>query len=98
MPSSKEEVRQAKAVLGWGDNDPRYSRWWNGVKSCGHTNRVTRNRAAGSVLWKQFINYAILETGLPASGKKLLMSGNAGMKKVADTALDKLLQNVLKKA
>ena len=98
MPSAKEEVSQAKAVLGWGDNDPRYTHWRNGVKSWAHTNRVTGKRAAGTALWKQFKDYAILETGLPASGKRLLTSGNAGMKRAADTALDKLLQDVLKKA
>ena len=98
MPTAKEEVSQAKAVLGWGANDPRYSSWRNGVKSWAHTNRVTGNRAAGSALWKQFIDYGILETGLPASGKRLIASGNAGTKKVADTALDELLQDVLKKA
>ena len=83
--------------MGWGDNDPRYGSWRNGVKPWAHTNRVTGKRAAGSALWKQFIDYAILETGLSASGKRLLASGNGGMKKAADTALDKLLQDVIKK-
>ena len=97
MLSAKEEVSQAKAVLGWVDNDPHYSSWRNGVKSWAHTNEVTGKRVAGSALWKQFIKYAIMETGFPASGNRLLVSSNTGVKKPADTALDKVQQDVLKK-
>ncbi|RPB18166.1 hypothetical protein L211DRAFT_854394 [Terfezia boudieri ATCC MYA-4762] len=32
MPSTAQEVSQAKALLGWGENDPYYSNWRNGVK------------------------------------------------------------------
>lgn len=97
MPSAFEEVGQAKAVLGWGENDARYSNWRNGVRAWAHTNRVTGKRAAGSALWAQFKTFALSETGLPASGLKLL-NGAGPMKATAVTALDKLLQDILKKS
>ncbi|KAF8435591.1 hypothetical protein BGX38DRAFT_1274930 [Terfezia claveryi] len=76
MPSAKEEVGRAKAILGWGGNDARYSQWRGGVKA----------------------DMALAETGLPASGKRLLQNGAAAIKKEAEKALDKLLQDVLKKS
>jgi hypothetical protein len=98
MPSAREEIGQAKAVLGWGENDPRYTNWRNGVKSWARTNGVTGKRAAGNALWRRFTEYAIQETGLPASGKTLLENGAPTMKAAAQNALDKLLQDVMKKA
>ena len=40
----------------------------------------------------------LAERGLPASGKRLLEGGQAAIKKAAETALDKILQDVLKKS
>ena len=98
MPSAKEEVGQSKAILGWGANDARYSNWRDGVKSWARANGVIGKRAAGNALWEKFKTQAKSETGLPASGKRLLENGAAGMQKAAESALDKLLQDVLKKA
>ena len=53
---------------------------------------------AGDARWGAFKTHSRSEVGLPASGKRLLEGGVAGMKKKADTALDKILQDVLKKA
>jgi hypothetical protein len=98
MPSPVEEVSQAKALLGWAENDPRYTNWRNGVKAWARTNGVTGKRAAGSALWNRFKAHAMSETGLPASGKTLLETGPAAIKRAAQTAFDKLLQDVMKKA
>ncbi|RPB18640.1 hypothetical protein L211DRAFT_853934 [Terfezia boudieri ATCC MYA-4762] len=98
MPSAAQEVSQAKALLGWGENDPRYSNWRNGVKGWARTNGITGKRQAGNALWAQFKTYAQQETGLPASGIALIQNGSGPIKRAAETALDKILQDVLKKA
>ncbi|RPB18310.1 hypothetical protein L211DRAFT_854247 [Terfezia boudieri ATCC MYA-4762] len=98
MPSAVQEVSQAKALLGWGENDPRYSQWRTGVKGWARTHGVTGKRQAGNALWNQFKTYAQQETGLPASGIALIQNGAVGIKKAATTALDKILQDMLKKA
>ncbi|KAF8423732.1 hypothetical protein BGX38DRAFT_1238459 [Terfezia claveryi] len=98
MPSAKEEVGRSKAILGWGDNDSRYSQWRGGIKAWARTNRVVGKRQAGTALWKTFRDYALAEAGLPASGKRLLQNGAAAIKKEAEKALDKLLQDTLKKS
>ncbi|RPB18006.1 hypothetical protein L211DRAFT_854582 [Terfezia boudieri ATCC MYA-4762] len=77
MPSAVQEVSQAKALLGWGENDPQYPQWRTGVKGWARTHG---------------------ETGLPASGIALIQNGAVAIKKAATTALDKILQDVLKKA
>ncbi|KAF8440637.1 hypothetical protein BGX38DRAFT_1205498 [Terfezia claveryi] len=87
MPSVKEE----------GDNDSRYSQWRGGIKAWARTNHVVGKRQAGTALWKTFRDYALAEAGLPASGKRLLQNGAAAIKKEAEKALDKLLQDTLKK-
>ncbi|RPB21142.1 hypothetical protein L211DRAFT_851741 [Terfezia boudieri ATCC MYA-4762] len=69
IPSTAQEVSQAKVLLGWGENNLRYCNW--------------RNRQ---------------ETGLPASGIALIQNGSGPIKRAAETALDKILQDVLKKA
>ncbi|RPB21815.1 hypothetical protein L211DRAFT_851266 [Terfezia boudieri ATCC MYA-4762] len=73
IPSAAQEVSQAKALLGWSENDPHYSNWRNGVKG-----------------WQ--------ETRLPASGIALIQNGSGPIKRAAKTALNKILQDVLKKA
>jgi hypothetical protein len=98
MPSAKEEVGRAKALLGWGDNDARYSQWRGGVKAWARTNGVTGKRQAGTAQWRTFIGIARGETGFPASGTRLLNNGSAAIKKEAEKALDKLLQDLLKKS
>ena len=98
MPSAKEEVGQAKAILGWGENDLRYINWRRGVKAWARVNGVTGKRMAGKTLWSSLRTHARSETGLPASGRRLLEGGVAGMRRKAETALDNLLQDVLKKA
>ena len=42
--------------------------------------------------------YAMSEVGFPTSGKKLIDSGPPEMKKAGATALDRILQDLLKKA
>ncbi|RPB21401.1 hypothetical protein L211DRAFT_851571 [Terfezia boudieri ATCC MYA-4762] len=91
-------LTQAKALLGWGENDPRYSNWRNRVKEWARTNRITGKRQAGNALWAQFKIYAQQETGLPASGIALIQNGSEPIKRAAEIALDKILQDVLKKA
>jgi len=98
MPSAKEEVGRSKALLGWGENHPRYSQWRGGVKAWARTKAITGKRQAGSVLWGQFKTMALAETGLPASAKRLLEKGAATIKKETEIALDKILQEVLKKS
>ena len=102
MPSAREVVGQAKALLWWGDKDPRYTNWRNGVKAWARTTGVVGKRAAGTALWSRFNNYALAETGLPASGKRLMESTSGpraqAMKTAAETALHKLLQDVLQKS
>jgi len=98
MPSAKEEGGRSKAHLGWGENDARYSHWRGGVKTWARTKAVTGKRQAGSALWGQFKTMALAETGLPASGKRLLEKGAATIKKEAEKALDKILQDDLKKS
>ena len=49
MPTVANEVSQAKALLRWGENDPRYSNWRGGVKAWATTNAVVGKRAAGIV-------------------------------------------------
>jgi len=68
------------------------------VKAWGQTNAVVRKRAAGIALWRQFKIQALATVGLPASGKALIENSAAAIKKSAETALDKVLQDVLKKA
>ena len=98
MPSAKEEVRRVKALLGCGENDPRYVNQRNGVRAWARTNNIVGKRAAGNNMWSQLKNFAMAETGMPASGRRLLQGGDANVKKRAVVALDKLLQDVLKKA
>lgn len=71
MPTPGNEVSQAKALLGWGDNDPRYTNWRDGVKAWARTHACTGKRAAGIALWRQFKTHALTEVGLPASGTAL---------------------------
>ena len=97
MPSAKEEVWRVKALLGWGENHPRYVNWRNGVRAWVRTNNIVGKWAAGNNLWSQLKNFAMAETGMPASGRRLLQGGDADMKKRAVVAFDKLLQDVLKK-
>jgi len=98
MPSAKEEVGRSKALLGWGENDARYSQWKRGLKAWAQTKPVTRKRQAVSALWGQFKTMALGETGLPVSGKRRLEKGAATIKKEAEKELDKILQDVLKKS
>ena len=81
MPTAANEVSQAKALLGWGENDPRYSNWRDGVKAWARTNAVVGKRAAGIALWRQFKTHALTQVGLPASGIALLQNGSDAMKK-----------------
>ncbi|RPB19374.1 hypothetical protein L211DRAFT_853190 [Terfezia boudieri ATCC MYA-4762] len=71
-------------------------RFWSG--GWARTNGITGKRQAGNALWAQFKTYAQQETGLPASGIALIQNGSGPIKRVAETALDKILQDVLKKA
>jgi len=98
MPSVTNEVSQAKALLGWGAENPRYTNWRNRVKAWAQTNAVVRKRAAGIALWRQFKTQVLATVGLLASGKALIENGTPAIKKSAETALDKVLQDVLKKA
>jgi len=98
MPSDKEEVARSKVLLVWGENDARYSQWRGGVKAWARTKAVTGKRQAGYALWGQFKTMALAETGLPASGKRLLEKGAATIKKEAEKALDKILLDVWKKS
>jgi len=98
MPSAANEVSQAKALLGWGVEDPHYTNWRTRVKAWAQTNAVVGKRAAGIVLWRQFKTQALATVGLSASGKALIENGAPAIKKSAETALDKVLQDVLKKA
>ena len=98
MPSAKEEVKRAKALLCWGENDPRYVNWRNTVRAWARTNNIVGKRATGNNLWYQLKNFAMAETEMPASGRRLLKGGDVDMKKRAVVAFDKLLQDVLKKA
>ena len=98
MPSPKEEVGRAKALRGWGENDPRYVNWRNGVRAWARTNNIVGKRAAGNNLWSQLKNFAMAATEMPASGRRLLQGGDADVKKRAVVVFDKLLQDVLKKA
>ena len=97
MPSAKEEVGQAKVVLGWGKHDAQYTNWRNAVKSWAHTNHMFGKRSAGNDLWGQFVKH-MRKMRQVASGKLLLESGTEAIKTTAKTALDKLLQDMLKKA
>jgi len=98
MPSAANEVSQAKALLGWGAEDPRYTNCRNRVKAWAQTNAVVGKRAAGIALWRQFKTQALATVGLLASGKALIENGAPAIKKSAETALDKVLQDVMKKA
>ena len=98
MPSAKEEVGRAKALLGWGENDPSYVNWTNGVRAWARTKNIVGKRATGNNPWVQLSNIAMAEMGMPASGRRLLQGGDADVKKSAVVAFDKLLQDVLKKA
>ena len=49
-------------------------------------------------LWSQLKNFAMAETGMPASGRRLLQGVDADVKKRVVVAFNKLLQDVLKKA
>jgi len=98
MPYTKEEVGRSKALLGWCENNARYSQWRGGVKAWARTKDVTGKRQAGSALWGQFKTMALAETGLPASGKRLLEKGATTIQKEAEKALDKILQDILKKS
>ncbi|RPB18932.1 hypothetical protein L211DRAFT_853642 [Terfezia boudieri ATCC MYA-4762] len=55
-------------------------------------------RQASNAFWNKFKTYAQQETGLPASRIALIQNVAVAIKKAAITALDKILQNVLKKA
>jgi len=98
MPSAAKEISQAKALLGWGAEDPRYTNWRNCVKAWAQTNTVVGKRVAGIVLWRQFKTQALATVRLLASGKALIENGAPAIKKSAETTLDKVLQDVLKKA
>ncbi|RPB18362.1 hypothetical protein L211DRAFT_854190 [Terfezia boudieri ATCC MYA-4762] len=98
IPSAVQEVSQAKALLGWGENDPWHSQWRTGVKGWAWTYGLTGKRQAGNALWNQFKTYAQQETGLPASRIALIQNGAVAIKKATTTALNKILQDVLKKA
>lgn len=98
MPSAKEEVGNAKAVLGWGVNDPLYNSWRGRVKAWAKVRGVTGKRKAGDDLWTEFTTYAMSETGLPESAKRLIETGSRDMKTAAVNALDKILQDLLKKS
>ena len=81
MPSAKEEVGRAKVLLGWGDNDPRYINWRNGIRAWARTNNVAGKRAAGNNLKGQLKTFAESETEMPASGRRLLQGGDADLRK-----------------
>ena len=98
MPLAREEVGRCKALLGQGENDTRYSQWRGGVKAGARTNGVTGKRQAGSAIWKSFKDMALAETGLPASGKRLIEPGPVAIKREAEKALDKIHKDVLKKS
>jgi len=68
------------------------------MKAWVRTKAETRKRQAGSALLGQFKTMALAETGLPASGKRLLEKGATTIQKEAEKALDKILQDVLKKS
>jgi len=68
------------------------------MKAWARTKAVTGKRQAGSALWGQFKTVALAETGLPTSGKRPLEKSAATIKKRAEKALDKILQDVLKKS
>jgi len=61
-------------------------------------NGVTGKRQAGYALWRRFKTYARQETGMPALGIALIQNEEGLIKKAAKTALDKILQDVLKRA
>ena len=98
MPTAANEVSQAKALLGWGENDLWYSNWRDGMKAWARMNAIVGKRAAGIALCRQFITHALTQVGLPAAGTAVLQNGSEAIKKAAETALDKILQDVLKKA
>ena len=68
------------------------------MKAWARTNAVVGKRAAGIALWMQFKTHALTQVGLPASGTALLQNSSEAIKKAAETALDKILQNMWKKA
>ena len=86
MATAANQVSQTKALLGWVENDPRYSNWRDGVKAWARTNPVIGKRAAGIALCRQFKTHALTQVGLPASQTALLQNGSEAIKKAADTA------------
>ena len=62
------------------------------------TNYIVGKRAVGNNLWSQLKNFAMAETGIPVSRRRLLQGGDAGVKKRSVVAFVKLLQDVLTKA
>ena len=68
------------------------------MKAWAQTNAVVGKQAAGIALWRQFKTQALATVGLPASGKALIENSAPAIKKSAETALDKVLQDVLKRA
>ena len=90
MPSAKEEVGRAKALLGWGDNDPQYINWRNGIRAWAQTNKVAGKRAAGDNLWGQLKTFVESETGMPVLGRRLLQGGDADLRKKAEVAFDNI--------
>ena len=97
MPTAATEVSQAKTLLVCRGNDPRYSNWHYGVKAWARTNAVVGKMAAGIAFWREFKTHSLTQVALPASGTALLQHGSEAIKKAAETALDKILQDVLKK-
>jgi len=68
------------------------------MKAWAQTNAVVRKWAVGIALWRQFETQALATVGLSVLGKVLIENGAPAIKKSAETALNKVLQDVLKKA
>jgi len=84
--------------LGWNDVDPRNINWRNEVKAWARTNACTGKRAAGIALWRRFKTFALTQAGFPGLATALLQSGTKAIKTAVETAVDKVLQDILKKS
>ena len=69
----------------------------NRVKSWAQNNRVRGKRKASEALWAQFVTYIAQEIEIAATGIALLQNREVTIQKATNTALDKILQDVLQK-
>ena len=93
MPTTKNQISNAKSVLCWGSVDPDYKDWRTAVHTYCISNGIVGKAQAGKALWDNLAAHAASVPGFKESAKTLIGRGS----KEACGALDKILQDACKK-